>query len=61
MELLSFQIVYFLFHKLDAGLAFNTFRDVYPVLDKKQEAEFRKKVFVWYKELQVKTKYGHSR
>ena len=45
------QVMYFLFSELDSDRAKNDFKNCYPAIDKKQEAEFRKKVATWIKEL----------
>ena len=45
-------VVHFLFTKLDAKRTAEVFRDVWPIVDKKQEAEFRKKVKMWLTEIQ---------
>lgn len=44
-------VVHFLFTKLDGPRSAEVFRDVWPIVDKKQEAEFRKKVKVWFTEI----------
>ncbi len=49
----SRQIVHFLFEKLDSSRSSSDFRDCWPILDKKMEADFRRVCFNWYKELQV--------
>jgi len=46
------QVMYFLFKKLDGERCRQEFRDCWPVLDKKQESEFRKKCSNWLKEIQ---------
>ena len=45
-------ICYFLFSKLDTPKANEVFRDVWPILDKKQEAQFRKRVQQWLIQIQ---------
>ena len=45
------QVMFFLLSELDGERAKNEFKNCYPALDKKQEAEFRKKVATWMKEL----------
>ncbi|CAB3997835.1 HAUS augmin-like complex subunit 6, partial [Paramuricea clavata] len=40
-------VLHFLFCKLDAPLAFQEFRDCWPVRDKKMEQEFRKSCNSW--------------
>ncbi len=47
------QTTYFLFATLDPARCQTYFRSCWPLVEKKQEAEFRKKVFAWYKELQT--------
>ena len=37
-------------------MTYSTFRSIWPILEKKQEAEFRKTVFNWYKEIQTQFK-----
>lgn len=44
-------IVHFLFKKLDPAKTTEVFRDVWPIVDRKQEAEFRKKVKNWLVEI----------
>lgn len=52
----AFQIVvHFLFTKLDRPRSIDVFRDVWPITDKKQEADFRKKVRLWLAEVQEVT------
>jgi hypothetical protein len=51
-----FQIVHFLFVKLDGQRSETSFRDCWPIFDKKIEADFRRVCFNWYKELQVSHK-----
>jgi len=46
------QVMFFLFKKLDGERCRQEFRDCWPVLDKKQESEFRKKCSNWLKEIQ---------
>lgn len=49
----AFQLIcHFLFHKLDRQKAAEVFRDVWPIVDKKQEAQFRKKVQQWFNQIQ---------
>ena len=49
----AFQLIcHFLFHKLDHQKANEIFRDVWPIVDKKQEAQFRKKVQQWFYQIQ---------
>lgn len=45
-------VVHFLFTKLDGSRTLEVFRDVWPIVDKKQEQEFRKKVKLWLVEIQ---------
>lgn len=45
-------VVHFLFTRLDPSKTSETFRDVWPIVDRKQEAEFRKKVKNWLVEVQ---------
>lgn len=45
-------VVHFLFSKLDGPRAVQVFRSVWPIVDRKQEAEFRKKVKIWFSEIQ---------
>jgi len=45
-------VVHFLFNKLDGPRSQDIFRDVWPIIEKKQEAEFRKKVRLWLVEVQ---------
>ena len=45
-------VVHFLLTKLDSARAQEIFRDVWPIVDRKQEAEFRKKVKLWFAEIQ---------
>ncbi|KAI9561260.1 hypothetical protein GHT06_012216 [Daphnia sinensis] len=53
----AFQLViHFLFNKLDGSRSKEVFRDVWPITDKKQEAEFRKKVRLWLAEVQENNK-----
>ena len=54
--LIIFQIVHFLFEKIDKSRAEVEFRDCWPIFDKKMEADFRRLSYNWYKELQVSTK-----
>ncbi|XP_032780362.2 uncharacterized protein LOC116918728 [Daphnia magna] len=49
-------VVHFLFYKLDGSRSKEVFRDVWPITDKKQEAEFRKKVRLWLAEVQENNK-----
>ena len=49
-----FQVIHFLFCKLDVTKSEIQFRDCWPIFDKKVEADFRRVCFNWYKELQVK-------
>ncbi|XP_057372646.1 uncharacterized protein LOC130693508 [Daphnia carinata] len=53
----AFQLViHFLFNKLDGSRSKEVFRDVWPITDKKQEAEFRKQVRLWLAEVQENNK-----
>ena len=45
-------VTYFLFRKLDPNKATETFRDVWPIVDKKQEAQYRKRVQQWFAYIQ---------
>jgi HAUS augmin-like complex subunit 6 len=45
-------VVHFLFTKLDEPRSREIFRDVWPIIERKQEAEFRKKVRSWLVEVQ---------
>ncbi|XP_046460771.1 uncharacterized protein LOC124207389 isoform X2 [Daphnia pulex] len=45
-------VVHFLFTKLDGPRSQDIFRDVWPIIERKQEAEFRKKVRLWLVEVQ---------
>lgn len=45
-------VVHFLFTKLDGPRSQEIFRDVWPIIERKQEAEFRKKVRSWLVEVQ---------
>jgi hypothetical protein len=47
------QVVYFLFHTLDIDKCNSDFRDCWPIVEKKQEADFRRNAHQWYKDLQV--------
>lgn len=54
-------VVHFLFTKLDGPKSAVLFRDVWPIVDKKQEAEFRKKVKSWFTEIHevINTSINH--
>ena len=55
------QVSYFLFTKLDSRKAAETFKNIWPIVDKKQEALFRKQVVVWFEQLKtVSIKYFYS-
>lgn len=48
----AFQFLsHFLFTKLDSRKSAETFRDTWPITDKKQEASFRNKVKNWFEQL----------
>ena len=51
-----FQIIYFLFSVLDPAECHARFRPCWPVVERKQEADFRRAVSAWYKELQADNK-----
>lgn len=53
-----YHVVHFLFYQLDKPQAVETFRDVWPIIDKKQEAQFRKRVQQWL--TQIQEVYFHS-
>jgi HAUS augmin-like complex subunit 6 len=40
-------VMHFLFNRLDSHLCYEEFRDCWPVLDKKQEQQFRKTCTLW--------------
>ncbi len=44
-------LCHFLFTKLDSRKAAETFRDIWPIFDKKQETTFRRKVQLWFEQL----------
>jgi hypothetical protein len=46
------QVFYFLFNQLNSGKTKTELRDCWPILDKKQEAEFRRKIVNMLKEYQ---------
>ena len=52
----TFQIIYFLFSVLDPSECHARFRPCWPVLERKQEADFRRTVSAWYKEIQADNK-----
>lgn len=57
-----YHVVHFLFYQLDKPQAVETFRDVWPIIDKKQEAQFRKRVQQWLTQIQETNKdfqYAH--
>lgn len=45
-------VCHFLFCKLDKVKAGEMFRDVWPIVDKRQEAQFRKRVQQWFSIIQ---------
>lgn len=45
-------ILHFLFVCIDRDKASKVFRDCWPLLDKRQESQFYKATFEWYKSLQ---------
>lgn len=47
------KIVHFLLKQLDIAKSAELFRDCWPILDRKQEAEFRRNAFTLYKDLQL--------
>lgn len=50
------QIIHFLFSVLDPAECHARFRPCWPVVERKQEADFRRTVSAWYKELQADNK-----
>lgn len=51
--MVDFQILHSLFSVLDPPRCADAFRDCFPVVEKRQEAEFRRAVNAWYREVQV--------
>lgn len=50
-------LLHFLFVCIDREKAAKVFRDCWPLLDKKQEAQFHRATFEWYKTLKQVTMY----
>ena len=48
------EVLHFLFHSLDPLKCADHFRDCWPVLERRQEADFRKAANAWHKELRVR-------
>ncbi len=53
MSIGTLQIIHFLYQTYDKEKCSNELRDCWPIIEKRQEAEFRRNVFAWYKDLQV--------
>ena len=52
----TLQVIHFLFSVLDPVKCHERFRPSWPVVERKQEADFRRTVATWYKELQAENK-----